>query len=144
MLVFMEKPIKQPESKGSRQSLAEKEAVKVKTRILNLLIALAVVLNLWLGWQLGTLYGRGPEAATATQAAISPCAKSGASNIRHALPDTYAQQEEVEELNRRIADVIDQLARMDLPPDTVLIIRPDGPALTETDDPALSAGAAAR
>lgn len=134
----MEKSIKQPEGKGSRQSLAEKEAVKAKTRILNLLIALAAVLNLCLGWQLGTLYG--PRFSPAAQA-IS-CPESGASNVSRVLPSACTQQDQVEELNRRIARVIDQLTRMNLPPDTVLIIRPDGPALAEADDPVLNAASA--
>ena len=111
----------------------------MKIRLLNLLIALAIAANLWYGWKLGTLYSTGPDPAFTGQ-------NAGSGEIRLSVPGlpgsgrTDRKQEEMEELNRRISGVVRQLQKMNLPEDTVLIIRPEGPARRESAGSAMNAG----
>lgn len=110
----------------------------MKIRILNLLIALAVVLNVWYGWKVGLLYGRNHEPEAGITAACSrPCLNIA---IKTVETNTYDQSKEMEILNQKIAEVAEQLARMNLPPDTVLVIRTEGTVQSACAGPILNTG----
>ena len=114
----------------------------MKIRMLNLLIILAVVLNVWYGWKVGMLYGPDLHTQAAMQIHASSfgshcCSSDIPKTPNHDFHGTY--EDELTELDRKIGDVVAQLKKMGLDEETVLMIHADGSRSVEYDNSMLSA-----
>lgn len=112
----------------------------MKIRILNILIALAILLNILYGWKLGCLLSREEQGVILyeTSQTESPALEKnwqvsgtlmafeehGSAGIQtDFLP--AVRSDELAELERRIEKVAEQMREMQFPADAVLLIRTD-------------------
>ena len=106
----------------------------MKMKILNLFIALAVLLNVMWGWHMGRL-----DAECKRQSAAGCLTKPLEGSADLTKNPNNGSCVSPSDPDRRIGLVVDQLQKMGLAEDTVLVIRADGDSFTESIPPVVSA-----
>jgi hypothetical protein len=113
----------------------------MKIKILNGLIVLAALLNVWYGWKLGCLLSRGEQEAIlyemsqAESLALEKNWQVSGALMAFEEPESAkirrdflpaVRSDDLAELERRIEKVAEQMSKMQFPADSVLLIRTEG------------------